>query len=423
MSSTYRSSLDHTAARPAPARSQSAGNVSRHVQHRHHQHARGGYTLQHAGHQVRIGPVAFWIVVGALVAMAVWSVLTGTYFAFREDVLTGLIGRQAKMQFAYEDRIAELRAQIDRITSRQLLDQEQFEQQLKKLLQRQATLERRTDALSGDALTTGSIPPTHRRTLRPSKQSLKPSPISDTVIYVAPPDREARLQSREAPAAAIQLAARGDAGGLDGILTRVSAGLDKIAHRQSTELSTIEEHVDSKARTMHGVLADLGIHIGRLPKQATGGPLVPIRPPQPGSSTFDRQLYRINVARAHIDHYKRVLTDVPVRKPVTGRIGHDLAVRRAHAIPSSARPPCIPASILRGETRRAGACHRRRQSVDRRPRRRLRQPDRDRPWQRAFDPLRSFVGDRREGRPEGAHRPGDRQDRLDRALHRSSFAL
>jgi hypothetical protein len=30
------------------------------------------------------------------------------------------------MQFAYEDRIAELRAQVDRTTSRQLLDQEQY---------------------------------------------------------------------------------------------------------------------------------------------------------------------------------------------------------------------------------------------------------------------------------------------------------
>ena len=103
-----------------------------------------GYTLSHGGRQVRIGPVAFWIVVGTLVIMAVWSIATGTYFAFREDVLTRLIGRQAEMQFAYEDRIAELRAQVDRITSRQLLDQEQFERKLNVLLQRQATLEQRT---------------------------------------------------------------------------------------------------------------------------------------------------------------------------------------------------------------------------------------------------------------------------------------
>ena len=113
-----------------PPRTQSAAAVSRHVQQR----SRNGYTLQHGGRQVRIGPVAFWIVVGTLVVMAIWSIATGTYFAFREDVLTRLIGRQAQLQFAYEDRIAELRAQVDRITSRQLLDQEQFEQKLKELL-------------------------------------------------------------------------------------------------------------------------------------------------------------------------------------------------------------------------------------------------------------------------------------------------
>ena len=59
---------------------------------------------------------------------------TATYFAFRDDVLKGLIARQAEQQFAYEDRIAELRAQIDRTTSRQLLDQEQFEQKLDALV-------------------------------------------------------------------------------------------------------------------------------------------------------------------------------------------------------------------------------------------------------------------------------------------------
>jgi hypothetical protein len=109
-------------ARQASPRAQSAAAISRHVQRTH-----DGYTLTHAGHQIRIGPVAFWIVVGGLVVMAVWSIATGTYFAFRDNVLTRLIGRQAEMQFAYEDRIAELRAQVDRIMSRQLLDQEQFE--------------------------------------------------------------------------------------------------------------------------------------------------------------------------------------------------------------------------------------------------------------------------------------------------------
>lgn len=100
------------AARQASPRAQSAAAISRHLQRTHN-----GYTLTRAGHQIRIGPVAFWIVVGGLVAMAIWSIATGTYFAFRDNVLTRLIGGRAEMQFAYEDRIAELRAQVDRIMS------------------------------------------------------------------------------------------------------------------------------------------------------------------------------------------------------------------------------------------------------------------------------------------------------------------
>jgi murein DD-endopeptidase MepM/ murein hydrolase activator NlpD len=68
------------------------------------------------------------------------------------------------------------------------------------------------------------------------------------------------------------------------------------------------------------VLSDLGVRVGKLPHSAAGGPFVPIKPPRPGASAFDRQLYRINVARAQIDHYNQVLVDVPVRKPVPGEL-------------------------------------------------------------------------------------------------------
>ena len=118
-----------------------------------------GYTIVHAGKQVRFGPVAFWIVIGTVTMLGMWSAATATYFAFRDDVLTRLIARQGEMQYAYEDRIAELRAKIDRTTSRQLLDQEQFDQKLDQIMRRQTTLESRATALGAipDTSVTGSI--------------------------------------------------------------------------------------------------------------------------------------------------------------------------------------------------------------------------------------------------------------------------
>jgi murein DD-endopeptidase MepM/ murein hydrolase activator NlpD len=286
--------------------------MSRHVQRAH-----GGYTLTHGGRQVRIGPIAFWIVVGTLVIMAIWSVATGTYFAFREEVLTRLIGRQAELQFAYEDRIAELRAQVDRVTSRQLLDQEQFEQKLNALMQRQSILEQRTSALGGDVAATGSIRP--GRNALPAETTPKASPISDTVIFSAPPDREARLESREIVADATRIASRSDAG-FDGLLSRLSTAMDNVDRKQVFVLTDIEERTDSKARRMRSVLSDLGVDPARAPAGAVGGPFVPLKVPKSGSSAFDRQLYRINVARAQINQYFHTLITVPVRKPVIGEV-------------------------------------------------------------------------------------------------------
>ena len=116
------------------------------------------------GKQVRFGPVVFWIVVGTVVVLGMWSAATATYFAFRDDVLTRLIARQAEMQYAYEDRIAELRAKVDRTTSRQLLDQEQFDQKLDHIMKRQTALESRATALGAipDSAATGSIRPPAR---------------------------------------------------------------------------------------------------------------------------------------------------------------------------------------------------------------------------------------------------------------------
>jgi len=344
-SHSYYPTTDH-AGRMAHPRAQSAAAVSRHL-HRAH----GDYTLVHGGRQIRIGPVAFWIVVGTLVVMAVWSVATGSYFAFSSDVLTRLIGRQAEMQFAYEDRIAELRGQVDRITSRQLLDQEQFEQNLSALLRRQAALEQRTSALGGE-ITTGSIRPARNALPAeiPANKPLKASPISDTVIFTAPSDREARLESRELQSGMTRLANRGDVGGLDGVLGRVSAGLDKIDRRQTAVLTDMEEHMDSKARRMLSVLSDLGVNPAKTPAHAgTGGPFVPLKAPRSGASAFDRQLYRINVARVEINQYSQTLVAVPVRKPVEGEV--DMSSPFGMRLdPFMGRPAIHTGIDLRGET-------------------------------------------------------------------------
>jgi murein DD-endopeptidase MepM/ murein hydrolase activator NlpD len=323
-----------------------SGHYSEYPQHHPHDHGRAstrrpaasqpkspprlqdGYTLVHAGKQVRFGPVVFWIVVGTVVVLGMWSAATATYFAFRDDVLTRLIARQAEMQYAYEDRIAELRAKIDRTTSRQMLDQEQFDQKLEQIMRRQTTLESRATALGAisDPSVTGSIRSASRsavasETASPAKP--KPSPISDTVIFVAPPDREARLESRAPIGANTQSSQFAKIQGLDSVMVRLQTSLDKVESRQMTALNAVEDSMESRARRMRGVFSDLGLDLAQLeaatPRGGMGGPFVPLKL-APSAGAFERQLYRINITRAQLDRLNRTLALVPYRKPVVGEV-------------------------------------------------------------------------------------------------------
>jgi murein DD-endopeptidase MepM/ murein hydrolase activator NlpD len=291
-------------------------------------HAQAGYTLVHAGKQVRFGPVAFWIVIGTVTVLGMWSAATATYFAFRDDVLTRLIARQAEMQYAYEDRIAELRAKVDRTTSRQLLDQEQFDQKLEQIMRRQTTLESRATALGTipDASVTGAIRTPSRgagATDAAPSGTPKPSPISDTVIFVAPPDREARLESRAPIVADTQPNQFAKIQGVDNVLVRLQTSLDQVEGRQLAALNSVEDGMESRVRRMRSVFTDLGLDMAQLqaatPRSGVGGPYVPVKLP-PDAGAFERQLYRINITRAQVERLSRTLALVPYRKPVIGEV-------------------------------------------------------------------------------------------------------
>ncbi|MGE0564211.1 MAG: peptidoglycan DD-metalloendopeptidase family protein [Pseudolabrys sp.] len=351
-SQSYQHLAEH-AAHHARARSagQTAASVSHHVSQRHHRTDNSAYTFAHAGKQVRIGPVAFWIVVGTLVIMGSWTIATGTYFAFRDDVLTRLIARQAKMQFAYEDRIAELRAQVDRVTSNQLLDQEQFDKKLQALLRRQSVLEQRTSTLAGEVAPGGAAIRGSRQAPTTSSQTQpRPSPISDTIIFVAPPDREARLQSRGLPVSTTQLAAKAGAGGLDGMLGKLALALDGVEQRQAGALTAMEEGIQTKTRRIRSVLADLGLAKADVRDRgdvtgAVGGPFIPVG----AAMNFDRQMQRIQAARAELARYQRRLVVVPIRKPIVGEV--DMSSPFGMRMDPFLRGPAIHSGIdLRGDT-------------------------------------------------------------------------
>jgi len=258
------------------------------------------YTFGHAGRQIRLGPVAFWIFVGTVVIMAGWSITTATYFAFHDDLLKNLLARETQQQYAYEDRIAELRARIERTTSRQLLDQEQFEQKLEDLIHRQSVLESRAQALAGmgDLSTTGSI--------KPNPATSGPAPQIR--------DRRSSLDGDRSAPGDRKMGKEADFGAK---LARIESAMDRLDHRQAAALAELEARYESKSRKLHSVLGELGLKLTTPAPAASGGPFVPVKLPGEGNN-FERAIARVKIARSQAEHLSRTLTWVPVRKPVTG---------------------------------------------------------------------------------------------------------
>jgi murein DD-endopeptidase MepM/ murein hydrolase activator NlpD len=139
--------------------------------------AKGGFarrTQSHvlilaSGDKVRHMTIRPWIVAVVTSFVGVFSIgylAATTYLVLRDDLIGGTIARQARMQHEYEDRITALRAQVDRVTSRQLLDQQIVEEKVDKLLQQQLELSSRSGrlgALTGSAASPGMEPLAYER--------------------------------------------------------------------------------------------------------------------------------------------------------------------------------------------------------------------------------------------------------------------
>ncbi|MCR9134738.1 MAG: M23 family metallopeptidase [Alphaproteobacteria bacterium] len=117
----------------------SEGPVSRVFGKRKKQHT----IILASGDNIRhwtIRPWVFGLAASFLVVMAIGYLMATTYLVLRDDLIGAAMARQARIQHAYEDRIATLRSQVDSITSRQLLDQQMMEGRMAELMQQQARL-------------------------------------------------------------------------------------------------------------------------------------------------------------------------------------------------------------------------------------------------------------------------------------------
>ena len=94
-----------------------------------------------------VRPVVFSVFLCTVFMFMVGYFGATAYLVFRDDLIGASFAKQARMQHEYEDRIATLRAKLDRVTSRQLLDQQAIETRVQELLKRQKNIGSRSSRM------------------------------------------------------------------------------------------------------------------------------------------------------------------------------------------------------------------------------------------------------------------------------------
>lgn len=249
-----------------------------------------------------------------------------TYLVLRDDLIGASMARQARIQHEYEDRISGLRAQLDRITSRQLLDQQVVEQKVEKLLQQQNTLFSRNGKL-------GSLLDRAQESgVTAAPDSLGPSAVHQ------PNDDHASIGSGSAAAAAEVASSQGGldllaheplrenlADRADRIFSKVTLSLKDIERKQLAKVAGLTAGASETADAITSILHRTGIDIGDETRAAAvtsgqeGGVGGPFLPPRPTPSAFDSQLNDLDVALTRLESARETARTMPFANPAPGR--------------------------------------------------------------------------------------------------------
>ena len=255
-----------------------------------------------------IKPIVFSMFLGVMFMFMVGYFSATAYLVFRDDLISASYARQARVQYEYEDRIAALRAKLDRITSRQLLDQQAIEARVRELIARQDSLGNRGERMNGlleKAKAHGlkgavGIPVPD---LRPDNQPETPNPMKTGSIELPAGDKVAAfagafslrgsLAEDGPPAKTKVLIAQNTeesgfqiAGNIhipemtskftEGLFGKIANSIGAIDVSQRQKIDSLRIAASNRSKKIAGVLASVGFPVSGTVKEHIGGPFIPL---------------------------------------------------------------------------------------------------------------------------------------------------
>ncbi|MCR4266489.1 M23 family metallopeptidase [Nitratireductor sp. ZSWI3] len=272
----------------------------------------------------------------ALACLVTGYLLATTYLVLRDDLIGASVARQARVQQAYEDRISALRAQLDRVTSRQILDQQFMQEKVGELIARQDALtERRSrlgpilDRHGGESAESGKPLPTPRPDVKADASSEIDRTATGSTIasaFAPVPADTVRWPLREGVSG--EVASLSQADRTDRLFVQLNKALASIEAEQMNNVKTLAEDAYRTASAIADALEETGIAIDEnYGEQDIGGPLLVAA--DPGSDMFEDQVRELDDALSKLNTVKRKAGALPLANPAPGaRVSSTFGTRR-----------------------------------------------------------------------------------------------
>ena len=248
------------------------------------------------------------------------------YLAFHDDLVAELMRRQSVQQYAYEDRIENLRQEIDRQQGRAQAERAEVDARIHDLLAREARLEGRAGAVAALGGDKGlpAMPPD----LPVEITGRIPTPPAAALGYAASP-KPRPLPEPAAPGPAGAGRPEDHALLLDDVAIPVAArlaaadrSLDRVEQAQSAALTRMGAAAGRRAERIRSLIEDAGLSPDRyLPRPAAtalGGPFVPL--PDRPDGAFDRAVAELRTKIGAAVQLESALGRQPLAAPLLGRM-------------------------------------------------------------------------------------------------------
>ncbi|MGC4407386.1 M23 family metallopeptidase [Rhizobium rosettiformans] len=286
-----------------------------------------------SGDRIRHMTIRPWMValtVCFLGTMAIGYLGATTYLVLRDNLIGATMARQARMQHEYEDRIAALRAQVDRVTSRQLLDQQVVEEKVEKLLEQQMALTSRhgrIDALlqtdsAPDALPTDGPMPAEKPLVEgKDRASLSTGTQAFAALLgeTAAPSKSEVPQRRALALGYVPMTGENVADRADRLFSHMTLSLKEIEAEQLQRIDELANGASQTADEIAAILRRQGVPIDEqaaLPAtDAVGGPYLA---PQ-SDRDFNASLNALDVALTRLETVRETAKRLPFANPAPGR--------------------------------------------------------------------------------------------------------